>query len=175
VVAGVRCQPAANCECLMGSVVVHHNMNVQVWWSGNVDSVEKFPKLDGAVSALTCSQNLAGFHVKGSKEGCCAVPRVVMGAALHLSRAHGQQRLCPVKRLDLGLFVHTQDQSPVGRVHIQPHDIPDLLDEQRISGKLEALGAMGLAEQKPARYDSPHSDSDRFFEPANECSSGWRR
>jgi len=124
-------------------------MNVQMWWGGSIDSVEEFPKLDGTVSALTCPQNLACLHVKGSKEGCCAVPRVVMGAALHLSRAHGQQRLHAVKRLDLGLLVHTQDQSPIGRVHVQSHNIPDLLDEQRVSGELEALGTMGLQSKSP--------------------------
>ncbi len=95
-----------NYGCFVSSVVVHHNMNVQVRWSSSVDSVEKFPELDGAVSALTCPQNLTGLHVKGCEEGCGAMPRVVMSAALHLSRTHGQQRLHTVKRLDLGFLVH---------------------------------------------------------------------
>jgi len=131
VVARMGCQPATNYRCLVGSVVVHHNMNVQMRGSGSVDLVEEFPKLDGTVSALTSPQNLASLHVKGSKEGCRAMPRVVMGAALHLSRTHGQQGLRAVKSLNLGLFVYTQDQSLVGRVHVQPHNVPHLLNEER--------------------------------------------
>ena len=58
---------------------------------------------------------------------------VVMGPALDLPRAHGQQRGRPVEGLDLGLLVDTQDQSPLGWVEVEPHDVTDLLDEQRVN------------------------------------------
>ena len=74
---------------------------------------------------------------------------VVMGPALDLPRAHGQQRGRPVEGLDLGLLVDTQDQSPLGWVEVEPHDVTDLLDEQRVRRKFERLGPMRLQGKGP--------------------------
>ncbi len=69
---------------------------------------------------------------------------VVVGTPLDLSRAHGQQWLGPIQRLNLALFVDAEDHGVLRRRQIQAHDIAHLLDKQRIGRKLEGLGAMGL-------------------------------
>jgi hypothetical protein len=46
--------------------------------------------------------------------------------------------------LNLALLVGAQNQHAFGRRQIQPHDIAQLLDKQRIGGELEGLGAMRL-------------------------------
>ena len=55
-----------------------------------------------------------------------------MTPPLHLARPHRQQRLGPIQGLDLTLLVHTQHQSAVRRIQIQPDDIADFLDEQQV-------------------------------------------
>jgi hypothetical protein len=46
-------------------------------------------------------------------------------------------------------FVHAQHHRPLGRVVIQPDDIDDLLDKQRIGGQLEGVGQVRLEAEVP--------------------------
>jgi hypothetical protein len=41
-------------------------------------------------------------------------------------------RLGPLKRLDLGVLVDTENQCTLGRLQLQPHHIADLLDGKRV-------------------------------------------
>ena len=69
---------------------------------------------------------------------------VVVGAPLDLARAHRQQRLRAVQRLDLRLLVHAQHQRALGRAHVEADDVAHLLDEQRVVRQLEGLAAVRL-------------------------------
>ena len=60
-----------------------------------------------------------------------------------------QPGLCAVQRLHLALLVAAQHQRMLGRGHVQPHDVFELLDELRVTRDLEAahdvrLQAVGL-------------------------------
>ncbi len=72
-----------------------------------------------------------------------------MGSPLHLAGPHRQQRLGPIEGLDLTLLVHTEYERAVGRRQIQPDDVADFLDEQRILRQLEGLGTMRLQGEGP--------------------------
>ena len=148
-VAGMTGQPATNQGCLVGRIVVQHKMNIQICRDSSIDFVEEFSELDGAMASVTCAQNLARLDVESGKQGSRAVARVIVRATFHLARTHGQQRLHAVKSLDLGLFIHAQAQSPVGRAHVQSYDISDLIDEERVSREFESLGAMRLKSKCP--------------------------
>ena len=69
---------------------------------------------------------------------------VIMGAAFDLARTHGQQRLRAVERLNLRLFIHTENQGTVGRVEVEPDNVADLVDKQRIGRQLEGFDAVRL-------------------------------
>jgi hypothetical protein len=62
---------------------------------------------------------------------------------------HRQHRLGAVQRLDLGLLVHPQHHGLVGRVVVQPDDVDDLVDNQRIGRQLEGLGQLRFEPQGP--------------------------
>ena len=59
---------------------------------------------------------------------------VVVSAAFDLAGSHGQQGLATVQCLDLGFFVDTQHHSFVGWIQVQPDDVAELLDEERVDG-----------------------------------------
>src|SRR6516162_9520541 len=83
-----------------------------------------------------------------------------MAAPLDLTRPHRQQRLGAVERLDLGLFIHAEHQGTVGRVEVEPDNVADLVDKQRIGGELEGLDAMRLqAEGAPDAADARGRDA----------------
>jgi hypothetical protein len=60
-----------------------------------------------------------------------------VGASLRQARSQGQDGLGPIEGLDLALLVDTEHHRLVGRVHVKPDDIDDLLRELRIVGELE--------------------------------------
>ena len=72
------------------------------------------------------------------------MPGVIVRAAFHLARTHRQQRLGPIEGLDLRFLVDTQHHGMLRRIHVQPHDAPDFLDQQRIGRELERLRPMRL-------------------------------
>ena len=76
------------------------------------------------------------------------MPFVVVGPPFSLARAQGEQRRRAIQGLDLRLFVDAEDRSVLRRIEIQPHDVADLVDEQRIRRQLEALRAMRLQSER---------------------------
>jgi hypothetical protein len=55
---------------------------------------------------------------------------------MRLSRGYAwsqrQDRLGTVERLHLTFLIHTQDNRAIGWIHIQPDDVPYVLDELRV-------------------------------------------
>src|SRR6202158_5075382 len=72
------------------------------------------------------------------------VAEVIMRHPLGIAQPHRQQRLGALQRLDLTLLVNAQDQRLVRRIEVKPNDVTNLLDEERVSGELKALGAVRL-------------------------------
>ena len=137
-------QPASDGRRLVRPVIVHDQMHVQARRHVGVDLVEERAELFSAAVALTLPQHLARFHVQRGKQGRRAVAHIVMRPPLDLPRAHGQERLSVVQGLDLTFLVDAQYQGLVRRVHIQPDNIPDFFDEQRVARELERFTAVRL-------------------------------
>ncbi len=97
-----------------------------------------------AVPGLALGDHLSCGHVQGGKQRGSAVPDVVMGDSLHVTQAHGQQRLGAVEGLDLRLFVNAKHYRLVRRIQVQANDVPNLLDKERIGGELERFLPVGL-------------------------------
>jgi hypothetical protein len=137
-------QPVPDRLGLVGGIVVHHQMHVEVGWHAGLDLIQELPELAGAVLRIAAADHRAGGDVEGGEQRSGAVALVVMGAPLDLAGAHRQQRLAAIQCLDLRLLVHAQHQRAVGRCHVEPDDVADLVDEQRVGRQLEGLGAMRL-------------------------------
>jgi ELWxxDGT repeat protein len=148
-------QPSLDERGFVGSAVVEHEMDFCILRNVAIDGVEELAELDAAVTAVVLGDDLPGLDVEGCEEGRGAVPNVVVGPPLELTRPHGQDRLAPVQGLDLRLLVDAQDQRPVRGVQIEPDNAADLLDQQRIGRKLEVLGTMRpQAESAPDTSDA---------------------
>ena len=116
----------------MGGVVVGNQVHVQLGGHRGLDGIEKLAELQGPVAAVALANHLAGPGVQSSEQGRGTVAHVIMGVPFGLARAQGQKRSGAVQGLDLGLLVYAQDQRPVRRVEVEPHNIPHLLNEEGI-------------------------------------------
>jgi hypothetical protein len=56
-------------------------------------------------------------------------------------------RLGPLKRLDLGVLVDTENQCTLGRLQLQPHHIADLLDGKRVRWLVSWVLLLGYSER----------------------------
>ena len=74
---------------------------------------------------------------------------VVVRPTLGLARAHGQQGLGAVERLDLAFLVDAQDQRPVRRGQVEADHVAHFRDEVGIGGELEGLDPVGLEAERP--------------------------
>jgi hypothetical protein len=129
-------------------------VHVECCGYGRVDRVEERAEVDRPMLGAGRVHDLAGREVQRREQVGDPVTHVVMGASLDLARTHRQRRLGAIERLHARLFIHAHDHGVIRRVHIQPHDITDLLHEQRVLGQLE-------------RVDEPGFESERLPDPTD--------
>ncbi len=137
-------QPGPDLGVLVGAVVVHHQMDVQIFRDGRLDLTQEAQELLVSVAGLALGDHLAGGNIQGDEHGGGAVAGVVMRHPLHVAQPHGQQRLGAIQGLDLSLLIDAEHHRLIGRVQVQADDVADLFDEERILRQLEVPLPVGL-------------------------------
>ena len=89
----VACEPGLDRGRLVGGVVVHHEMDIELRWQVGVDRAQELQELAATVSAVKLSDDLAGGDVQRRKERRRAMARVVVSAPLGDAWGQRQQRL----------------------------------------------------------------------------------
>ena len=69
---------------------------------------------------------------------------IVVRDAFDVAESQGKHRLRVLQRLALALLVDAQHENVLGRAHVQPDDIAQLLDEERVGRELEVLAPVRL-------------------------------
>ena len=108
-------EPVADQLGLMGSVIVHDDVNVEIGGHVVLDLVEELSKLLGAMPTHAGAHDRAGLHVERGEQRRGSMALVVMGAPLDPPRPHGQQRLRSVKRLHLAFLIDAQYEGTLRR------------------------------------------------------------
>ena len=93
---------------------------------------------------LALGDDLAVQHLQRREQRGRAVALVVVRHRLCAPLLHRQARLSTVERLHLALLVAAQHQRVLGRGHVQPHDVFELLDKVRVTRDFEAAHEVGL-------------------------------
>ena len=137
-------EPATDERRLVRRVVVENQMDVEVARHGRVDRVEEAAEFARAMPRVTFADDAAGPHIERGKQRRRAMAHVVVRVPLGLPRPQRQDRRAAIERLNLRLLIDAQDQGAVRRMQIQPDDVADLLDEQRVLRQLEGLGPVRL-------------------------------
>ena len=109
-------QPVADKRGLVGSVIVHNQVDRERLGDIGVDGVEEFTELYRAMATMTLTDHGAGFAVERGEQAGGAMAGVIVGAPLGLPGPHRQQWLGAIQGLDLALLVGAQDHRPVGRI-----------------------------------------------------------
>src|ERR1700716_350617 len=135
-------QPALNSGSFMSTVVVEDQMDIELWRHRRIDLVDELAKLKRTVPAMQLTDDLASLSVQSCEQRSRSVALVIMSPAFCLSWSHGQNWLRAIQSLNLRLLVNAQYQRLIRRIHVKPNYISYLVDEQRISGKFEALAAV---------------------------------
>ena len=112
--ARVPDHPALDRGGLVGGIVVHHQMHVELGRYVGLDGVEELAELERAVAALELTDHPTRLGIQRGEQTGGSMPQVVVGAAFGLSRAHGQQGSGAFQCLNLALLVDTQDQGAIG-------------------------------------------------------------
>jgi hypothetical protein len=102
----------------------------------------------------------SGGDVQGREKAGCAMAFVIVGSPLGLARQHRKDRLTTAQRLDLTLLIHAQHKRMMRRIHVQAHDVPHLVDQQRIVGQLKRFAAMRTQTKRP-----PDATDRRLTQP----------
>ena len=111
-------QPALNHTGFMGSVIVENYMNFLTIGKPVLDEVEELTKLDTTVTFMASTNHFARSRIECCEEGKGTKSSIIMGPAFGLSRSQGQERLSPVERLYLALFINAQYHSLFRRVQV---------------------------------------------------------
>jgi hypothetical protein len=95
--AGMAEQPALDERRLVGAVVTHDQVDLQLAGQLAINGVKEAPELDRSMAAMRLPDDLAARHIEGGEERGGAVPAIVMGAALGHAGSQGQDGLGAVQ------------------------------------------------------------------------------
>src|SRR5579862_5190893 len=101
-------QPVTHQRRLMGRVVVHHQMHVEITWYRNLNFVQEPTELHRAMTGVALANYPAGGDVQRGEKRGRAMPFIIRAAPCRLSRTHRYHRLAAIHRLDLRLLIDTQ-------------------------------------------------------------------
>jgi hypothetical protein len=135
-------KPGSDLGVLVGGVIVDDEMDVEFCRNIGLDVPQEGEELLVAMAGFALGEEGAIEEVERREEGRGAVSLVVVSDAFDV--AHGEHGLGAFERLNLALFIDTEDEGLVGRIEIEADHVAQLLDEEGIGGELEAAGPVWL-------------------------------
>ena len=149
-IVGPPRQPRLDRGGLVGGIVVHDDVDGEPRGDAALNLLQESEELPGAMALVALADDEAGGDIERREQRSRAVPDIGVGTPLGDAGQHRQHRLLAVEGLNLALFVHTEHHRSIRGRQIEPDDVADLLDEQRVAGELKRLRAVGLqAEGRP--------------------------
>ena len=128
---------------IYGPVIVQNEMNIQGPRNRLIDSIEEPTELYRPMTTMKLADDSATLDFERGKQRGGSMANIVMTASFALARPHRKHRLRAVQGLNLRLFVDAQHQGFGRRVEIQPRNVANLLNEQRILRKFEGFASVG--------------------------------
>lgn len=107
-------EPCPDQRSLMGRVIVHDDVDVQVERHLRIDLLEEVEKLGGAMPLVAFADDKARGDIERREERGGAMADIAVRATLGHAGHHRQDRLLAIERLDLALLVHAEHQRAVG-------------------------------------------------------------
>lgn len=119
------------------SVVVEHEMEVEVLLHAPVDRLQEADELFDTVARLAFSNDETTLRVEGCEQHRCALALVVVSHRCRDALLQGEARLGAVERLDLAFPVDAQYQGHGPAGSCRPDDIGHFLLELQVVGNLQ--------------------------------------
>jgi len=129
---------------LMGTVVVHHQVQCQFGREFRIQTFQEFEKLLMSMPSETLSDHLTLSHFKRCKDRCGAIGFVVMGHRSTTALFQRQSRLRAIQCLNLTLLAHTEHQRFLWGIQIETHNIGEFLQKPWITRQLKCLCSVRL-------------------------------
>jgi len=142
--ARMSSHPGFYARMLVGRVIVHDQMKVQLGRSFRIDFFEEADEFLMAVSRHAVSDHFSIKHAEGRKQRGCAVAFVIVRHGPAASLFHREPRLGSVEGLNLAFLVDAKDQRLVRGVEVEANDIVELVDKVLVATDLEGFDQMGL-------------------------------
>src|SRR6266404_9906841 len=93
---------------------------------------------------IALTDDFAFQNFQRRKKGGRAMSDIVVGVSTAAPPFERQARLGAIQRLDLTLFIEAQDQTLVGRIQIEAHDVGKLFQKFQVPRELERASQMRL-------------------------------
>src|SRR3954447_22350596 len=126
------CEPDADICMLVSGIVVHDQMQVQIWRGLAVNPIEESDELLVSMAAHALANYLPVQHIECRKEGRRAVALVVVRHRLAPRGLHRKPALGAIECLDLRLLVHGEHQRMLRRVHVETNNVLHFSGELRV-------------------------------------------
>ena len=101
----MACEPVPYGLRLVGSVVVHHNVDIEFLGDIGIDGTKEFDELLGTMAAMDLADHLASRNVEGSEQRRRPVTLVVVRTTLRYTRCQWQDGLGTIQGLNLTLLI----------------------------------------------------------------------
>lgn len=144
-----RREPCADLGMFVRGVIVYDEMSIELLGPVGIDMLEKAQEFLMPMRRLALREHTAFGDIECRKQCRSPMSDVTVGDAYDVTEPKRQNRLGTFECLDLALLVDAEHDRMNRWIEIKSDNVSNLVEEQRIGGKLEVLGAMRLdAEQR---------------------------
>lgn len=137
-------EPGSHPRMLVGSIIVHDQMQTQFGRRLAVDPLEEPDEFLVPVPRHAVADHFPIEHAQGCEQGGRAIALVVVRHCPTPAFLQRKARLGAIEGLDLAFLVDAQDQGLVRGIEVEPNHIVELLDKLLVPADLEGPDEMGL-------------------------------
>ena len=141
-------EPRLHLRMLMSGVVVNDQVQVILGDCFPINRFQKFDPLLMTMALLALRDERAVHHTQRREQRRCTMALVIVCHGPQSAREHGQTFLCSIEGLDLTFLIHAQNHRPLGRIEVEPDDIPHFGHKVGVSGELEGLLPVRLKSER---------------------------
>src|SRR5215467_14330567 len=105
-------EPRLDLGCLVGGIVVHDDMDVELVRDLSIDLFEEVQELGRPVTPVAFADDEARGDIEGGEQRGRAVPHAVVRPPFRDAWHHRQDRLLAVQGLDLAFLVDAEKRAP---------------------------------------------------------------
>src|SRR5579872_3840614 len=106
-------EPSLDLGGFVGGVVIHDDMDIEPFGNASIDLFKEVQELGRPMTLIAFADDKPRGDIERSKQRGRTMPHIAVRATFRYARHHRQDRLLPIKCLNLAFLIKAEDKGSV--------------------------------------------------------------